>query len=271
MQVMRKLHEGIIGDVLSARAWNVQRRRDIGHGTPSAPPAGLDYNTWVWAGCVKVFVLSHPISSPLEARTTMQMLRFRAGKAPGSLAEIGARRRSPARSAIAILLLLGMLVGPRLHAGEKPNIISILADDQGWHQAHCYGSDFYETPNLDRLAVAGMRFTDAYAACPVCSPTRASIMTGKYPARLHLTEHISGERKPFLDRPSWKKPMLALFRENWNNPSHGSKEWPACWFRWSAGDVDLFLDCRFYRGSRDPSALRGGLHCRIAPLRDRSC
>ena len=61
----------------------------------------------------------------------------------------------------------------------KPNFLFILADDMGWSQLGCYGSNYYETPNIDRLADQGMRFTDAYAACPVCSPTRASIMTGK--------------------------------------------------------------------------------------------
>jgi len=75
---------------------------------------------------------------------------------------------------------------------DKPNIVFILADDLGWHQLGCYGSKFYETPNLDKLAAESMRFTDAYAACPVCSPTRAGIMTGKYPARLHLTDFIKG-------------------------------------------------------------------------------
>ena len=76
---------------------------------------------------------------------------------------------------------------------RKPNIVFILADDLGWHQLGCYGSTFYETPNLDRFAKEGMRFTNAYAAAPVCSPTRASIMTGKYPARLHLTDFIKGD------------------------------------------------------------------------------
>ena len=55
----------------------------------------------------------------------------------------------------------------------RPNILIILADDLGWHQLGCYGSSYYETPNLDRLAVEGMRFTDAYAAAPVCSPIRS--------------------------------------------------------------------------------------------------
>lgn len=72
----------------------------------------------------------------------------------------------------------------------QPNIILILIDDLGWRDLGCYGSPFYETPNLDRLAQEGMRFTDAYAACPVCSPTRASLMTGKYPATLGITDWI---------------------------------------------------------------------------------
>ncbi|MCF7688370.1 MAG: sulfatase [Cephaloticoccus sp.] len=74
----------------------------------------------------------------------------------------------------------------------KPNIIFILIDDLGWRDLTCYGSSFYETPNLDRLAKEGMRFTDAYAACPVCSPTRASLMSGKYPARVGVTNFIGG-------------------------------------------------------------------------------
>lgn len=71
-----------------------------------------------------------------------------------------------------------------------PNILFILIDDMGWRDLGCYGSDFYETPNLDRLADQGMLFSDAYAACPVCSPTRASLLTGKYPATLGLTDWI---------------------------------------------------------------------------------
>lgn len=96
-------------------------------------------------------------------------------------------------------------------APRKPNIVLFLADDLGWHQLGCYGSGFYETPNLDRLAKDGMKFSDAYAAAAVCSPTRASIMTGKYPARLHLTDFIKGgsptNRK--LLTPEWT-PYLPL-------------------------------------------------------------
>jgi arylsulfatase A-like enzyme len=77
---------------------------------------------------------------------------------------------------------------------QKPNFVFILIDDMGWRDAGCYGSKFYETPNIDRLASEAMRFTDAYAACPVCSPTRASIMTGKYPARLGLTDWLGADK-----------------------------------------------------------------------------
>ena len=73
---------------------------------------------------------------------------------------------------------------------NRPNIILILLDDLGWMDLGCYGSSFYETPNLDRMAAEGMRFTDAYAACPVCSPTRASLLTGRYPARVGITDWI---------------------------------------------------------------------------------
>ena len=81
---------------------------------------------------------------------------------------------------------------------RTPNILFILADDLGWKDLSCMGSSFYETPNLDRLAREGMRFTDAYAACPVCSPTRASIMTGKYPANIGVTNFIGGHAKGYL-------------------------------------------------------------------------
>lgn len=79
---------------------------------------------------------------------------------------------------------------------QKPNFVFFLVDDLGWRDVACYGSTFFETPHVDRLAREGMRFTDGYAACPVCSPTRASIVTGKHPARLHLTDFLIGKRWP---------------------------------------------------------------------------
>jgi len=79
-------------------------------------------------------------------------------------------------------------------AERLPNIVFFLVDDLGWSDVACYGSSFYETPNIDQLASEGVRFTDAYAACHVCSPTRASILTGKYPATLNLTDWLRGRR-----------------------------------------------------------------------------
>jgi len=75
----------------------------------------------------------------------------------------------------------------------RPNFVFILVDDLGWTDLGCYGSTFYETHHVDQLAAEGMRFTQAYAACPVCSPTRASIMTGKYPPRTEITDYINHE------------------------------------------------------------------------------
>src|SRR4051812_38218109 len=80
---------------------------------------------------------------------------------------------------------------------RPPNVVLILIDDFGWADLGCYGSTFHRTPNVDALARQGVRFTQAYAACPVCSPTRASLLTGRYPARLHLTDWLPG--RP--DRP----------------------------------------------------------------------
>ena len=77
---------------------------------------------------------------------------------------------------------------------KKPNVLFILVDDLGWKDLGYTGSTFYETPNIDKLASEGMVFTDAYAASPVCSPSRAAIMSGKYPARLNLTDYIPGNR-----------------------------------------------------------------------------
>jgi arylsulfatase A len=74
----------------------------------------------------------------------------------------------------------------------RPNFIFILVDDWGWTDAGCCGSDLYETPNIDRLAAQATRFTNAYAACTVCSPTRAAVMTGMYPGRTNVTDWIPG-------------------------------------------------------------------------------
>lgn len=91
-----------------------------------------------------------------------------------------------------IITLLSIVKITNVAARERPNIVLIVIDDWGWTDAGCYGSTFYETPNIDKLASEGMRFTDAYAAHPVCSPTRASIMSGKNPGRINITQWIRG-------------------------------------------------------------------------------
>ncbi len=99
---------------------------------------------------------------------------------------------------------LATLGGGLLSAGQerRPNIVLILADDLGVRDLGCYGNPYFSTPNIDRLAAEGARFTDAYAACPVCSPTRASILTGRYPVRTGVTDWIPGrpshERGPVI-------------------------------------------------------------------------
>jgi len=80
---------------------------------------------------------------------------------------------------------------------RRLNFVFILIDDMGWADLSCYGSTYHLSPIIDKLATQGMRFTDAYAACPVCSPTRASILTGKYPARVGVTDFIPGHWRPW--------------------------------------------------------------------------
>jgi len=91
---------------------------------------------------------------------------------------------------------------------KRPNFVFFLIDDLGWTDLGCYGSKFYGTPNIDKLAKEAMLFTDAYAACPVCSPTRASIMAGKYPARLNLTDYLKGRRRGKLNPADYLDQML---------------------------------------------------------------
>ncbi|WP_459555961.1 sulfatase [Lacunimicrobium album] len=98
------------------------------------------------------------------------------------------------RFLLTCLAIVGLMLVGRAPAAERPNIVFILADDLGATDLGCYGSSFYETPRIDELCQSGMKFTRAYAACPVCSPTRASILTGKYPARVGITDWIPGNK-----------------------------------------------------------------------------
>jgi arylsulfatase A-like enzyme len=120
-----------------------------------------------------------------------------------------------------LLLIAGMCSLSLSLEARQPNIVFFLADDLGRQDLGCYGSKFYETPNLDRMAEEGARFTDAYAACPVCSPTRASILTGQWPQRTGITDYIGAAPPdkwnrntallpaPYGDRLALDSPTLA--------------------------------------------------------------
>jgi len=102
-----------------------------------------------------------------------------------------------------VCLILISVLGCSTH--QKPNVVLFLVDDLGWTDLSSYGSTLYQTPNADQLAADGIKFTDAYAACTVCSPTRASILTGKHPAHINTTDWIAGHQRPFakLKVPEW--------------------------------------------------------------------
>ena len=112
------------------------------------------------------------------------------------------------KSIFLILLSLGLFNCSAIPNGDKPNIVFILADDLGWADLPPYGNTFNQAPNLTALAEEGMLFTNAYAANPVCSPTRASIMTGQYPVRTGINDWIPGHFRPFEEvQTPWNENM----------------------------------------------------------------
>ena len=104
--------------------------------------------------------------------------------------------------ALPLLLLLGTACSQ-----PRSNVVVILIDDLGWRDTGVYGSTYYQTPHIDRLAAQGVRFTQFYSAGPNCAPTRASIMTGRYPAGLHLTHHFNGRRNGMLLQAEFRKAL----------------------------------------------------------------
>ena len=87
-----------------------------------------------------------------------------------------------------VLALLAALLASHAPAADKRNVVVFLVDDLGAFDFGCTGNRFYETPHIDQLAKEGMRFPNGYANCTVCSPTRAALLTGQSPARLHITD-----------------------------------------------------------------------------------
>ncbi len=129
---------------------------------------------------------------------------------------------------------------------KKPNVIIIYIDDMGYKDVSCMGSDFYETPNIDSIGKDGMVFSNAYAACPVCSPSRGSLLTGKYPARLGVTDWIdpSGEHHPLKGRLV-DAPYIKHLPDNEKTLAHYLKgAGYNCWHvgKWHLGDREYYPD-----------------------------
>ncbi|MFN3167588.1 MAG: sulfatase [Phycisphaeraceae bacterium] len=125
------------------------------------------------------------------------------------------RTFAPLLAVLSLCLALGCSAQPADNKPAKPlNVVFFLVDDYGWMDVGYNGSTFYETPNIDKLAETGMAFTDGYAACPVCSPTRAAIMSGKYPARLNTTDFFGGPQGSGVlkqiqaGKSRWNRPLI---------------------------------------------------------------
>jgi arylsulfatase A-like enzyme len=160
---------------------------------------------------------------------------------------------------LTVLVWLSFLSNATTYA-SPPNIVFFLADDLGQRDLGCYGSTFYETPHLDRLAMEGARFTDAYAACPVCSPTRASILSGQWPQRTGITDYVGAPLKsedwrrntkllpaPYNDRLVLDTPTLAKSLKNAGYATFFAGKWhlgPEGWwpenqgFDFNLGGID---------------------------------
>jgi arylsulfatase A len=142
-----------------------------------------------------------------------------------------------------LFFLAGFATARAAAAAPKLNVVLILADDLGWTDLHCYGSEFYESPHIDRLARDGVKFTQAYSACTVCSPSRAALLTGKYPGRLHITDWIPGlpPENPKLLVPDWTK-YLPLEEFTLANALHSAGYATASIGKWHLGGEAYWPD-----------------------------
>ncbi len=154
-----------------------------------------------------------------------------------------ALRRKFAALAVCCLIVVLNSAARSADSVLKPNIVLILADDLGWTDLACYGSKLYETPNIDQLARDGMKFTQNYSGCTVCSPTRASLLTGKYPARLHITDWIPGQMpdNPKLIVPDWTK-YLPLEETTIANVLHDAGYATTSLGKWHLGGEKYYPD-----------------------------
>lgn len=150
---------------------------------------------------------------------------------------------------------------------SPPNIVFILIDDMGWPDLGCYGNSFNETPNIDALADQGMRFTDAYAACPVCSPTRASILSGQYPARVGVTDFIPGHWRPYerlrvpINRTQYLPLEITTVAEALKTNDYAT----GMFGKWHLGGRDQYPD---HQGFDEMLVQSGGAHFNTATIPD---
>ena len=152
------------------------------------------------------------------------------------------------KTGLSLLLTLPVAAAPmaaqaQTATPQRANVVLILADDLGWTDLHCFGSEYYESPHIDKLARDGVRFTQAYSACTVCSPSRAAILTGKYPARLHITDWIPGlpPENPKLLVPDWTK-YLPLEEFTLANALHNAGYATASIGKWHLGGPPYYPD-----------------------------
>jgi len=125
-----------------------------------------------------------------------------------------------------VFLILGISVGCRGQAPDRPNIVIIFTDDQGYADLGCYGAKGFQTPNIDKMAGEGMRFTSFYVASPVCSPSRAALLTGCYPVRVGVPAVL----RPIS--PSGLDPKEITIAEILKNQGYAT----ACVGKWHVGD-----------------------------------
>ncbi|NIA13942.1 MAG: sulfatase-like hydrolase/transferase [Nitrospiraceae bacterium] len=141
---------------------------------------------------------------------------------------------------------------------RPPNIVFILIDDLGWADVGCYGNTFNETPHIDALAKQGVRFTSAYAACPVCSPTRASILSGQYPARIGITDFIPGHYRPYaqLEVPVNRQQYMPLETVTIAEALKTAGYTTGMFGKWHLGGMEYFPDKQGF----DAMLVTGGRH-----------
>ena len=166
-------------------------------------------------------------------------------------------RMRPAARLLAGVLGLALCAGvPQMFSAEtrRPNIILVLIDDMGWGDLSCYGRPDYRTPNLDRLATQGVRFTDAYSAAPVCTPTRVRFHTGRYPARLPV-----GLEEPIHERTALTDRAVKYIERKHSRPFYLSLHYTAPHWPWEGPGDKAVSDAMKY----GPAGFRAGGSIRV--------